>query len=273
MLAKSKTSALILALLFGTATAITTGLLVAIRHLAGTNDFEAATSLAGDGAIEIQPAVALALLIPVLGLSLAVLARMIYMGDGSHFGSRGAIRWAVSGALFGLLICPISIVLARLDAAQSAWLAALGQTLRMVWAVLAFGLSYRLVFKRGFRKQDAVEGREISPGLRARQPVDARGALAIIRTSPEARSAVQQLSWFLIGGGLLMLIIGLVAVESANPYVLPSLVAIGLAAMATGGATRSYVRQSRIAPWFMLLSFALFVAVLYTLVRLFTYSS
>lgn len=281
MLARSRKSAFVLAVVFATTALIVAGIIVAVRYLTGTLGFEAAENAAGGGGNNaIEPIIALALSILVVGSALVMLSLGIYRGDDSHFGFRGAIRWAVTGAVYGILIQPASVLLSRSDLAGSAWLAALFQVLGLGWAGLMYELSYRLVFKwipltrdpRARQPDKSREGQVISVPPTGRKPVTINEGLAIIRQNPEARLAAQAISWFIIGGSIIMLIIGLVTPKHPNPHLLPSLVVIALGGLVTGAAMLLSLRQSRMAPWFMLLSCALFVIVLYMLVRVFTYS-
>jgi uncharacterized membrane protein HdeD (DUF308 family) len=94
--------------------------------------------------------------------------------------------------------------------------------------------------------------------------------LTKITESPQGRLRFRTISWFIIGGGLLMLILGLASPEHPNPFLLSTLTALGVEGVVTGVAILLFLSQSRLASWAMLLSCILFPGVLYLLVRVFT---
>jgi hypothetical protein len=94
--------------------------------------------------------------------------------------------------------------------------------------------------------------------------------LTKITASPQGRLRFRAISWFIIGGGLLMLIIGLASPDHPNPFLLLTLIALGVEGMVTGIGILLYLRQSKLASWAMLLSCILFPGVLYLLARVFT---
>jgi uncharacterized membrane protein HdeD (DUF308 family) len=95
--------------------------------------------------------------------------------------------------------------------------------------------------------------------------------VAKITTSPEGRLRFTMMSWFLIGGGILLLIVGLASPTHPNPYLLSLLMVMGVESVVAGAGILLYLRQSRLASWVMLLGCLLFLGVLYLLVRVFTY--
>ncbi|MDY7080092.1 MAG: hypothetical protein SXV54_24695 [Chloroflexota bacterium] len=78
--------------------------------------------------------------------------------------------------------------------------------------------------------------------------------------------------WFLIGGGIFELLIGLAIPSHPNPYLSSSLVFIGLCSIVVGGAILFASRNRQISTLLMFLSPVLFLIFLYLMIRMFTYS-
>jgi hypothetical protein len=249
-----------LALLFGR------GAITIVRYLTGTlalGDTGNTTSGAGSGVMTspFMLVVAILGLILMVGFALVLFSLWIRKQDDSHFGSGGAVRWALSGILFAVLVEPAIVFIPRPGAAGSAWLAGLYQVLRVFWSLFAVELAYHLVFKwlpltQGQRASQPgrSSGQVASGGLGDPRLVKPGNVLAIIRQNPNARRGFQAISWFLIGGGILILTVGLTAPGRSNPYLLPALVVMGFACVVTGVAGLFYLRQSRIAQGLMVLS-------------------
>jgi uncharacterized membrane protein HdeD (DUF308 family) len=115
-------------------------------------------------------------------------------------------------------------------------------------------------------EQDTPDQSELQP------PADISQLLARIRQNPETRRGFQAMSWFILVGGIIILVIGLTTPGHPNPYLLPSLVVIGIGSILSGAGMLLYLRRSRFAPWLMLLSIIIILIFIYYLVRVFTYS-
>lgn len=281
MLAKSKKSAFVMAVLYITTALIVAVAIVAVRYLTGTISLDAGENTLGDGSNDVIIAIVAILgIILLAGFGLVMLSLWIYGRDDSHFGSRGAIRWAMSGAACAILVHPASILLPRSNSVDSASIAALYQVLRLFWGFFAFGLSYRLVFKwfpltrvqhtQQPDKSSADQTASIQP--RVQNPSDITELLARIRHNPQIRLAYQAMSWFAIGGGIIILIVGLATPEHPNPYLLSFLIVMGFECLVIGAAVLLFLRQSGMTFWLMLSSCILFAISMYLLVRVFTHS-
>jgi hypothetical protein len=276
---RSKGSAFVMVVVFTLATLMGRGAIAIVRYLTGAlviGGPDNTTSSAGSSAMTsaLMPVVAILGLILTVGFGLVMFSLWIKRGDDSHFGSRGAVRWALSGISFAVLVQPGAMLIPRPGSADSAWLGGLYQVLRALWGLFAFELAYHLVFKwlpltRGQRapQLDGSLEQAASSGLRDPKLVKPGNALNIIRQNPEARRGFQAISWFLIGGGILILTIGLTTPGHPNPYLLPALVVVGFGCMVTGVAGLFYLHQSRIAHGLMLLSCILLAIFLYLLVQ------
>jgi len=281
MLAKSRKSAFVMAVVFITTALIVTGIIVALRYPTGTFSSIDENVSGDDGNNMIALIIVILGLIFLLGYGLERLSLWIYRGDDSHFGSKGAIRWAVTGAVCAILMQPVLVLVPRPGSAKSGWLAGLYYVLRLCWGFFVFELSYRLVFKwfpltrdqhtRQFDRSREGQIASIQPTVR--NPTNISALLARIHQNPEIKLVYQVMSWFIIGSSIIVLIIGLTTREHPNPHLLPSLIVIGFEGVVTGVATLLFLHQSRIASWFMFLSGVLFVIILYLLVLVFTYSS
>ena len=279
MLAKSKKSAFVMAVLYITTVVIVAGAIITVHSMTGTIDLEAGENVSRDGSNDVIIAIVAILgLILVVGFCLVMLSSWIYGRDDSHFGSRGAIRWAMSGAVGVVLVYPVSILLPR-SSVDSASVAALYQVLRLFWGYFAFGLSYRLVFKwfpltrvQHTPQLESSENQVAPIQPKVQNPADVGELLAIIRQNPKARFAYQAMSWFVIVGGILILIVGLATPEHPNPYLLSFLVVMGVECLVIGAAVLLFLRQSGMTLWFMLSSCILFAISMYLLVRVFTHS-
>jgi hypothetical protein len=281
VLARSIKSAFIMASAFTMTALVVSGVIITVRYLTGTPNLVISENTpSGANSRVIEPVVAVLGLILVVGFGLAMFSLWIYRSDDSHFGPKGAIRWAASGALFALLAQPASMLVPRPGSAESAWLAGLYTILRGCLGFLTFALSYYLVFRwLPFTREQYAERLEKSKGdqathsqLRVQKPTNISKVLMTIRQSPEARSGLLAISWFVIGGGILLLVIGLITSAHPNPHLLPSLIVMGFTDVVTGFALLLFLRQSRIAPWLMLISCILLVVFLYLMVQVFTYS-
>jgi len=73
-------------------------------------------------------------LLALIASSIGLISLPIYKLDDSHFGPRGAIRWALAGVLYGLLWRASSLLTP-------------GEVLRWVLQPVLIGLSYWVVFK------------------------------------------------------------------------------------------------------------------------------
>jgi hypothetical protein len=278
---KGKGSALVMAGAFVLALLIGRGAISIVRYLTGTlalGDTGNITSGAGSSAMTsaFMPVVAILGLILMVGFALVMFSLWIRKQDDSHFGSRGAVRWALSGIIFAVLVEPAIMFIPRPGAAGSAWLGGLYQVLRVLWSVVAFQLARHLVFKwlplpQGPQVPQSGGSMEqiASSGLPGRGLVKPRSILAIMRQNPDARRGFQAISWFLIGGGILILTVGLTTPGHPNRYLLPAIIVMGFACTVTGVAGLCYLRQSRIAQGLMLLSCILLAIFLYLLVQSF----
>ncbi len=103
-------------------------------------------------------------------------------------------------------------------------------------------------------------------------PTDVGELLARIRQDPQIRSIYRAMSWFVIVGGIILLIVGLVTPEHPNPYLLSFLVVMGVECLVIGAAVLLFLRQSGMTLWFMLSSCILFAISMYLLVRVFMHS-
>ncbi|MBN1875458.1 MAG: hypothetical protein JXA33_14605 [Anaerolineae bacterium] len=281
MLAKSRKSAFFMAVVFMATALIVAGIIVALRYPIGTFSLIDENVSGDDSNNMIALIIVILGLIFLLGYGLKMLSLWIYRGDDSHFGSKGAIRWAVTGAVSAILMQPASVLVPRPGSAKSAWLAGLYSVLRLCWGFFAFEMSYRLVFKwfpltRDQHIQQFDQSREgkftsIQPTVRNSTNISA--LLARIHQNPEIKLVYQVTSWFVIGGSIIVLIIGLTTLGHPNPHLLPLLLTIGFEGVTIGIEILLFLRQSRIASWFMFLSGVLLVVFLYLLVLVFTYSS
>lgn len=147
MLAKSRKSAFFMAVVFMATALIVAGIIVALRYPIGTFSLIDENVSGDDSDNMIALIIVILGLIFLLGYGLEMLSLWIYRGDDSHFGSKGAIRWAVTGAVSAILMQPASVLVPRPGSAKSAWLAGLYSVLRLCWGFFVFELSYRLVFK------------------------------------------------------------------------------------------------------------------------------
>jgi hypothetical protein len=279
---KSKGSAFVMVVAFTLALLIGRGAMALGRYLTGTLALEGTGTTTGSTGNSTMmspflPAVAVLGLILTVGFGFVMFSLWIRKRDGSHFGSRGAVRWALSGIIFAVLVEPAVILIPRPSAAGSAWLGGLYQVLRVLWSFVAFELAYHLVFRwlplpRGQRApqpgaspaQAGASPAQAAPsGLPDRGLATPRTILTIIRQNPDARRGFQAASWFLIGGGILVLTIGLTTPGHPNPYLLPALIVMGFACTFAGAAGLFYLRQSRLARGLMLLSCILLAVFLY----------
>jgi hypothetical protein len=276
---KSTRNAFVMVVAFTLALLVGRGAITIVRYLTGTlalGDTGNTTSGAGSSAMTstFVPVVAILGLILMVGFALVMFSLWIRKQDDSHFGSRGAVRWALSGIIFAVLVEPASMFIPRPGAAGSAWLGGLYQVLRVLWSVVAFELAYHLVFKwlpltQGPRAPQPGRSMEqtVSSGLPGRGLVKPRSILAIMRQNPDAMRGFQAISWFLVGGGILILVIGLTTPGHPNRYLLPAIIVMGFACTVTGVAGLCYLRQSRIAQGLMVLSCVLLAIFLYLLVQ------
>ena len=276
---KRKRSALVMVVIFVLAMLAGRGAIAIVRYLTGTLVFEGtdpATGNAGNSAMTspLVPVIAFLGLALIVGYGLVMFSLWVQKGDDSHFGTKGAVRWALAGITFAVLIQPAAVLIPRPGSARSPWLAGLYQVLRAFWGVLAFELTYHLVFKwrplaRGQRIPPPGDmGEQTAPdGLGDPQRAKSGNLLAMVRQNPQARQAIQAASWFLIAGGVLMLLIGLTTTGLTNPHLLPSLVVMAVASVVTGVAVLLYLRQSRIALALMFLSCLLLAVFLYLFVQ------
>ena len=92
-----------------------------------------------------------------------------------------------------------------------------------------------------------------------------------IQNIPEARKQKQLVSWFMIGGGFLLLVIGLVTGEHPNPYLIPSLIVLGIDGLLQGLSLRLHLRYSRVVSWLAVLIWILFLLFLYLVVNAFLF--
>lgn len=93
-----------------------------------------------------------------------------------------------------------------------------------------------------------------------------------IQNSPEARNHIRRMSWLCVLGSLLPLIIGLVTREHPNPFLMLSLIFMGMGGVFVGVSSLLFLRQSRIAGWLMLLGWLFMLLFLYFLARTLLYS-
>ncbi len=93
MLARSRKSAFILAVVFTMTALIVAGTILTVRYLISTFSLDSGENVLSAGSNNvIEPIIAMLGLILIVGFGLVMLSLWIYSGDDSHFGSRGAIR-------------------------------------------------------------------------------------------------------------------------------------------------------------------------------------
>lgn len=275
MLAKSRKSAWVMTCLF-----ILTTLVVTVAMSRWINPQNPVTrentSSGADGGV-LGVVVLCVVVIFVVGFALAIGSYGIYQFDDTHFGLKGALRWAALGAFCAL---SVQVALILVPRAESLWQAALYKGLRTGLEFLMFALSYCLVFwripfarGRPTPRAGGPEGEPTPPGqLKMQAPVNIGEVLARIRQNQEAKRSFLAISWFLIGGGLLVLMINLTMPAHPNPYLSLTLIGMGLSGVVLGGEMLLFLRQSRLAPWLMLIDSILFLASLGLLLLTFTYS-
>ncbi len=78
------------------------------------------------------------------------------------------------------------------------------------------------------------------------------------------------LPWYLMAGGVFVLFIEFLESPHSNPYMSPSLLTVGIGSIFAGWALFFEVRESRLAPIFIILSLLCFFMFLYWSFRLFT---
>jgi hypothetical protein len=127
MLTKSRTSALAMA-----AIALLAALAVSIAWLGVTRFLQ--IGAAGGSAAAGRTVLSWLLLLVLLGVSVGLISLPIYQLDDAHFGWRGAVRWAIAGALYGALWRAISQLIP-------------GEVLKLALQPFLISLSYWAVFR------------------------------------------------------------------------------------------------------------------------------
>jgi hypothetical protein len=133
MLAKSKKSAFVMGSIF----VLTTVVVSAV----GDAVFLSEDPLIGQESERGAPFLSWLALAFVLLLAVGAMAVFAYEQGESHFGSQGAIRWAIAGVVYALLMQGVSLLLSRFE----------GQTfdgvVKNILQLVVIGLSYWVVFK------------------------------------------------------------------------------------------------------------------------------
>ena len=133
MLAKSRKSAFIMGSIF-----ILTAF---VTSVVGTTVFSNTDSLVSQESVRNTPLLGWLALVFLLLLAVGMVATFIYNQDESHFGPQGAVRWAIAGVIYALLIMGISLLFSRLEGQ------AFAKVLEDILQLLAMGVAYLIVFE------------------------------------------------------------------------------------------------------------------------------
>jgi hypothetical protein len=212
----------------------------------------------------------------IIILFLIMASLWIYGLDDYHFGPQGAVRWVAFGAICALLVQVPSLILPSFDSIDSAN----SHIFQVGWSALMIGLSYLFVFRSRllFAKRDqkfvSLAPNQPATNLPKTQRLTCLFEQLMTQQAQGsmARRQLQAMSWFLIIGGMIMLLIVFLERAHPNPYVRPTLILGGLECMILGSPMLLALRKPRLALWLMFLGSILPFALIYFFIRSFTYT-
>ncbi|MCP4538659.1 MAG: hypothetical protein GY832_16110 [Chloroflexi bacterium] len=258
MLAKSKKSAIIMAVIFLSAVAIVNVSFLIVRSaMTGEPllEFNTANKINSD-----QSDVFGLFFGAVLFLGVAFLAvfsfvftvQFIYLFSDRHFSVQGAIRWAITGVTCALVVQFSLLLFPNLYVENSAWEAGAKYTLRAVFAFVNFFVSYSLAFKWLPQSESHPDhSQDGEPGQMTKLQRIAESLLAIQQQNPDAGSGfTASTCWFMICCGIFFLLLALLfATDPTDLYLILVFGVVGVEGILMGSAELPRLQGTKMAHW------------------------